>query len=564
MGKYFDAYKNYYDNLDMSKVLEAKSLTEEISYTSSIISNAFNNIKNLTWYEQGKNFVFSIFDSIVNNINDLKSFVSDKLVLACQKADKLYLKVVEIKEEEERLEHKNNELSTFINNLESKKHQLSRLSSNDNKDALVKINYLKSQINNLQNSITSVLEDINNIAENLNILCGETNLLITEIMQLDGASLNAINDVINGINIPTTTTGFSVVLHDPFERFCFIKKPYSKYDRYGNILVVLLSNGKTFTVYQQSDTNNYHNKNWYYHVLNELGRDPKNTQPFKAGCSYWSLASAISYFLNIPGLDPGFTGGTSGMWCGTLDTLNGYVNSLNEAGNDNSPVMARIIDPETGEYNRYYLKTTGLYNTEDGRPLVIDYSGHTEGYNKELNELATPEKFKSDINATFEQGGCVILNSTAQGFTSTNADYAAKVEEAKKAGKPIPNPNQHFVTLMGTDENGYVIMADSMYDGRGPYKLNSLTYDPSLPYSENNCPPYLKYNPETGEPFKVDDLVDYLVDGAISSNSYLPLTNVELVYVEPEPIPEARMDDYNNLVQAANQTNYNVTDFFKK
>jgi len=135
VGKYFDAYKNYYDNLDMSKVLEAKSLTEEISYTSSIISNAFNNIKNLTWYEQGKNFVFSIFDSIVNNINDLKSFVSDKLVLACQKADKLYLKVVEIKEEEERLEHKNNELSTFINNLESKKHQLSRLSSNDNKDA---------------------------------------------------------------------------------------------------------------------------------------------------------------------------------------------------------------------------------------------------------------------------------------------------------------------------------------------------------------------------------------------------------------------------------------------
>jgi len=510
MGKIFDAYKKYYDTLNESKVGNAKALVESCNIHLNTIKGRFNQIIDTRWEEKGKASVSSIFNQINNNISSLTTDINDKLLIACQKADQLYLKTIEIKSSEENLESKQSILSDYEYDISYLKGELSREKSRPessvDKKTASRISSLQGQINTLQNLIEPIVSDIKNITNNLNRLCEEANLLITEILQLDGSNSEIITNTLTDISNKIYDLDKIVQNFDYFEKHLFLGAPYTKWERYGNGFLVNLANGLSFTVYQQTDANNYATKNWKSHLKNNIGLNFTGNNPLGGGCSGFALASSLSYHLKLPYLDPGigFSGG--GMWGGIQSVLNGEE-------------VLELVDPKTGRLNHY---------TVNSNYKLGDYTGERFG-------LSTSEEFKDDVHNTFKQGGSVILNTTASGFASPSG--------------------QHFVTLIGEDENGYVIMADSMYEGRGVYSLNSLDYNPELPYATDNCPPYMKLNKQTGEPFKVDDLVDYLTSNSDGTNSYCAITNANLEFVEEAKIGEKYRSQYEEIVASHQKEN---------
>ena len=510
MGKIFEAYKKYYDVLNESKVENAQTLIESCNTHLNAIKDKFNQIVGTNWEEKGKKFVFSIFNQMTNNVKELTTFINDNLLIACQKADQLYLKTVEIKNSEENLESKQSILNDYVNDIGYLKNELSReklkIENSVGEKDTSRIGPLQGQISNLQNLINTITSEIENITNNLNRLCEEANLLISEILQLDGADVDIIANTLVGITTEIYDLDKIVQDFNYFEKHLFLGAPYTKWERYGNGFLVTLANGLSFTVYQQTDANNYNTKNWHNHLRNNIGLNFNGNNPLGGGCSGFALASALSYHLNLPHLDPGigFSGG--GMWGGIQSVLNGDE-------------VLELVDPKTGRLNHYTINSDYKLG---------DYSGERFGF-------STSQEFKDDIHNTFEQGGSVILNATASGFASPDG--------------------QHFVTLIGEDENGYVIIADSMYEGRGAYSLNSSEYNPDLPYAANNCPPYMKFNKETGEPFKVDDLVDYLIDNSDGTNSYCAITSANLEFVEEAKIGKQYQSQYEEIVASHQKEN---------
>lgn len=499
MGKFFEAYKIYYNNLSESKVGNAVDLSKTCNDYFNTIKNTIIETNNSHWSELGKFFVLINLRRMANNISTMNSFINNNLLEACKKADALYLKILEIKNKEDSLESKESHLSSLQSNLSSLKSQLSKIKSTGDVSENNKISSLNNNIGSLQNLINSVQADIENIKSSLNILCEEANILINEILQLDGSSLESINNIITNIKNEISVSGNTIQDFNYFDNKVFLEQPYTKWPRAGNVFLVNLASGSSFTVYQQTDAKNYNTANWHNHLRNNINLRFSGNNPLGGGCSGFAISSALSYLLNIPFLDPGigFYGG--GMWGGIKEILNGEE-------------VLEIVDPETKRLNHYTLKSDFKF---------ADYTGDRFG-------LSSPEKFKQDIYDTFEKKGAVILNSTASGFASPDG--------------------QHFVTLIGTDENGYVIIADSMYTGRGVYALNSLDYDPNLPYSVDNCPPYFKFNKSTGEPFKVEDLVDYLIENSDGTNSYCAVSSANLEFLEEAKINEKYQKAYNELV----------------
>lgn len=503
MGKYFDKYKIYYDNLSVSRTMEAQKLSQYCSEYLESIKNNFKMLTGTNWEERGKISAFSIFEQLINDINNLATFVKENLFVDCQKADELYIKVVKIKDNEEALEAKVNSLSECENDLVWLNSELAREKSKKPTDIIdklnIRVNSLQRQIKNAQNVINALNSEIENLIDILDKLTIETDQLIEEMLLLDGGSFEVASNV--GVDLESDAYSFEHFIQgfNYFDKHLFLGAPYTKWERYGNGFLVTLSNGQTFTVYQQTDANNYNTRNWHNHLRNNIGLNFNGNNPLGGGCSGFALASSLSYHLNLPHLDPGvgFSGG--GMWGGIQSVLKG-----NE--------VLELVDPETGRLNHYTVKS----NFKLG-----DYTGERFG-------LSTSDEFKTDVHKAFEQGGTVILNTTASGFASPDG--------------------QHFVTLIGEDENGYVIMADSMYEGRGSYSLNSSNYNPELPYDVNNCPPYMKYNKTTGEPFKTDDLVDYLIANSEGTNSYCAITSANLEFVEEAKIGEKYRSQYEEIV----------------
>jgi len=152
-----------------------------------------------------------------------------------------------------------------------------------------------------------------------------------------------------------------------------------------------------------------------------------------------------------------------------------------------------VQDPETGEIKRCKIKCSNFIewrnysgtNTTDREEL----ERYINNYNAENNtnysindyELVsdTEVEFKSKnveefivvLNKTFENGGCVLLNTEAEEFTE----------------------EQHFIGLMGKTEENYAFFSDSSHA--------TSKYDKSKPYSSNNLPPYLRWDYENNEPF---------------------------------------------------------------
>jgi len=459
MGAIFNLYKKYYDNLSESTVGNAIALKESCSEYLNIIKGNFNQVTSTVWEEKGKASVSNIFNQINNNINDLISFINNNLLVVCQKADQVYLKTVEIKECEENLESKQSILSEY-------EYQLSGLNESlaweKKKTESNLIDSLQGEIGTMQTLIDRISSEISDIESSLNSLAEEARVLISEILMLDGADYEIVNGSIEDINrYLHQTSGGYVVDCIPYQDYQF---PYfADKSLFGNLLITYLANGKTFTTYEQINSKNYNTDFWHGH-LKKLGLNFTNDNPLGGGCSGFAFASVLSFFLDKPGLDPGIGFSTGAQWDGIQSAITGE-----------EPI--KIFDSSVDGYVEYGVKCDYEFNTYYGR--------------KDEFGISDAEKFKSDIISTFENGGCVILNNSAPGFAS-------------KYG-------QHFVSLMGVDENGYVIISDSMYVGRNASALNSIKYDSNLPYSVDNCPPYLKFNKETGEPFKVDDLVDYLM-----------------------------------------------------
>lgn len=508
MGKIFEAYKKYYDNLSESKVGKANALVEVCKLHLDSIKNKFSDIGSTTWDEKGKGSILEILSQLSGNINSLTNFVDNNLLIVCQKADELYLKTVEIKNNEQNLESKMSILSEYENDFGYFNSELSREKSKTSKDdkTISRISSIQNQISILQNLINSTTSEINSIESALNRLVEESNLLITQILELDGSSLDVIANTLTVISNEILGLDKLVQGFDYFDKHLFLGAPYTKWERFGNGFLITLANGQTFTVYQQTDANNYNTKNWHNHLRNNIGLNFNGDNPLGGGCSGFALASALSFHLNLPYLDPGvgFLGG--GMWGGIKEVLSGEE-------------VLELVDPNTGRLNNYTVSSDFH---------LADYSGERFG-------LSTPEQFKEDIHKTFENNGTVVLNATASGFASPGG--------------------QHFVTLIGEDENGYVIIADSMYEGRGDYSLNSTDYNPELPYAADNCPPYMKFNKETGEPFKVDELADYLINNSEGTNSYCTINKAELVFVEEAKIGEKYKNQYDEIIASYQSKN---------
>lgn len=511
--EYFTPYKKYYDILgnNLTIATKAQTLANTVKESiSAIVSTYFNELSESKWEELGKDVTINgVFVGLNSELITLSDFLSDNLCNACDlSVNRLYPTTVEIKNDNEILDKKKALLAQKKAQLAVTPKEITKSYWDEKEQKRIYQDEPNPKYIALSNAIGLLNNEIKILETNLKMYCNLANNIINTILALNlGLKIENINSLI--LDIPkeeSTVEGFEY-----FTKHLFLGKPYTRWERYGNGFLVTLADGRTFTVYQQTDTNNYSTDNWLNHLRNNIKLNFENDNPLGGGCSGFALASALSYFTNIPYFDPGVAFSGGGQWGGIRNILEGERSF-------------ELVDPETGKINYYAI---------DSDFKLADYSGGNFG------NFSTAEKFKEDVHETFSKGGSVILNTTAPGFASPDG--------------------QHFVTLMGEDENGYAIIADSMYKGRGANSLNSINYDPNKPYSLDNCPPYMKFNKETGEPFKTDELVDYLVDNAEGTNSYCAISSAALELKEDSTVPSAYRAEYNKLVNEKARENMSAT-----
>lgn len=407
MGKYFDKYKIYYDNLSESKVGVANLLADECTSSINAATGVFNGIESSTWSEQGKNVVSKIFDSILDNMNKLKGVINDNLVNACKMSDELWEITDKILNKERELsEHSRNitSLRQLASSLQSQKISAESMASEKDKKSrnfmgMINENYVQP-LAKYRNEL-AIEESLFNFCEKeLEVFCSSANSLIAIIKGLDeGGNIATLSQQFSYTPISSVAiNGFwSDIVDTKYYRPAqwFEDNPEFKNDpRYaicdtaGGYDEITLANGKKAWAFDQTRNG----EGTYAGVSTEKG--------FNLGgqCGVHAAASALSYLTQTL-IPPEVIAQnlSSGGFFPTIDIFTGSKTFVFDG--KKYKVEADIV------LNPYY---DYLSNKNDSLKYKISY-GKPE--NNNLGYGISKEDYLSMMYETANKGGVVVFNT---------------------------------------------------------------------------------------------------------------------------------------------------------